>query len=348
MNHHTTLTAILITTLLTLPAITATDYPVLDQQIAIRHTHLSWTTTDTEIRMHAAITYLANHKTETTRLTTLLETFKTQANTIPALTTNIALNELLRQLLQTTQDFKTELQNQITTNNLRPILVHQAIQTAIADNATILTGLQDTYWSVRTTNELAIFDQRVQRSQLVLTTLANQGHNTTPAQAILDSISDERTNLQAALTERNQSQIHAINVHIEDLAASLRATVQNLQIPLPQKIHYWTWVGGRAVNRTAIVITELAGLGINITTLQTIQTQAEADYAILYHADVAGNLTQARSALHDLRKDLIALRTAFHALHLEHLEVAQQQEVTDLIAALDDTTSGLTADIPTL
>ncbi len=258
----------------------------------------------------------------------------------------------LEDIKTTNANFKNELQTQRDAYHGTAIALRWAIQTALDENATMLDGLKNAYWSLRTTDELAIFDLRVDNAQTILNTLSDKGYNTTEAQGILDGIQAMRTDLEAALNAHDQTAVHAVNVRIYDQSVILRATVRALQVQVPQelRLRYWIEVGGRALNRTAVILSELEGLGLNVTKLQATQDQAVIDLGRAQQSYLAGDLTGTRSALSDLRLDLLSMREAYHDLILGGaVSGMEKTTVEHVVTALDDTTVGLaegTAEAP--
>jgi len=328
------------------PLVASSEFPILDKQVQIRQAHLAWITATQEIRMQAAIEYVSNISAGqgTAELDILLADLQEQQGKIQTLTTHVALNTALRQLQQITVDFREELRTQMVAYQGKTLVLLNKIQTAIENNETMLSALEDTYWTIRQTNELWIFDTRITNAQTILNTLTSRGYNTTEAQTKLDEIQDQRSELEAAYQARNQNQIHSVNMQIITLSNELREIVRNLQIQIPQekKVQYWIHVGERAVNRTATITSELETLGINVTSLQQIHTQAEADLAKATDAFDVNDTQGAIDALHDLKGDFIALRDAYHELILNAMITGgEKTKVEQTNTALDDTINGI-------
>lgn len=332
------------------PLVASSEFPILDKQVQIRQAHLAWITATQEIRMQAAIEYVSNISAGqgTAELYILLADLQEQQGKIQTLTTHVALNTALRQLQQITVDFRKELRTQMVAYQGKTLVLLNKIQTAIENNETMLSALEDTYWTIRQTNELWIFDTRITNAQTILNTLTSRGYNTTEAQTKLDEIQGQRSELEAAYQARNQNQIHSVNTQIITLSNELREIVRNLQIQIPQekKVQYWIHVGERAVNRTATIISELETLGINVTSLQQIHTQAEADLAKATDAFDANDTQGAIDALHDLKGDFIALRDAYRELILKAMITGDEKtKVEQTNTALDDTINGIDTSI---
>ncbi len=90
---------LLLAAVLVAPCFGATEYPILDKQVEIRHAHLAWIGAVQEVRMQAAISYIdtisAGQGTQT--LITLSNTFKEQVDNLQSLTTHAALDAALVQ-----------------------------------------------------------------------------------------------------------------------------------------------------------------------------------------------------------------------------------------------------------
>jgi len=328
------------------PIATAIEFPILDKQVEIRQSHLAWITAEQEIRMYAAIEYIHNISAGqgTAELDSLLTELQEQKGKIQTLTTHVALNTALRQLQQITSDFREELRNQMNAYQGKTLLLLHQIQTGVENNATMLSSLEDTYWTTRQTNELWIFDTRIENAQTILTTLTSRGYNTTESQAKLDEIQDERSELEAAYEARNQNQIHSVNMQILKLSNELREIVRNLQIQIPQEkiVQYWIRVGERAVNRTATIISEIEILGINVTSLQQIHSQAEVDLTKAKDAFNVNDMQGAIDALHELKADFIDLKDAFYRLVIDGEVTGDAKTLCEQTqTALNDTIDGI-------
>ena len=328
------------------PIATSTEFPILDKQVEIRQSHLAWITAEQEIRMYAAIVYIHNISAGqgTAELDSLLAELQEQKGKIQTLTTHVALNTALRQLQQITSDFREELRTQMNAYQGKTLFLLNQILTGLENNATMLSSLEDTYWTMRQTNELWIFDTRIEDAQTILITLTNRGYNTTESQEKLDEIQDERSELEASYEARNQNQIHSVNMEILKHSNELREIVRNLQIQIPQEkiVQYWIRVGERAVNRIATIISELETLGINVTSFQQIHSQAEVDLTKAKDAFNANDTQGAIDALHDLKADFIDLKDAFYNLVINGEVTGDAKTLCEQTqTALNDTIDGI-------
>ena len=328
------------------PQVTASEFPVLDKQVEIRQAHLAWIIAAQEIRMEAALEYISDISggQGISTLEDLISDLQEQKEKIQTLTTHVALNTAILQFKQIIADFKEELHTQMDTYQGKILVLLNQIQTALESNATMLSTLEDSYWTIRQTNELWIFDYRVANAQTIINTLTSRGYNTTHAQAKLDEIQDKRSDLQAAYEARNQNQIHSVNLQIIALSKELRTIVKNLQIQIPQEkiIQYWIHVGERAVNRTATIISELETLGIDVIVLQQIHSQAEINLDSAKEAFNAIDMQGAIDALHELKANLANLKDAFYDLVINGKVTGNSKTLCEQTQiALDDTIDGL-------
>ncbi len=294
------------------------EFYILDKQVEIRIAHLTWTHKIQEIRLQAAVSYI--HKISNGQGIALLSEYLTNyidtSTEIGSLTTHAALNAVIRQLQHITNDFRRELRSQMTMYNGRVWALREHMQTAVSENATLLTMREDAYWATRQQNEVDIFDRRVHNAQQILDILANRGYNTTAAQEKLDEIVALRSALVDALNKRDNSEIHAVNLQILARSQELRDLVHELQIVVPEKkrIEFWLRVGERVVNRTETIIAELASLGFNVTELRTLHGVVVEDLAYAQQLYNEGDFSGALNALHEVRDDLKALRDAYRDL----------------------------------
>jgi hypothetical protein len=300
--------------------------------------------------MQAAIDYIASLSAGngTSGLQSLLAEFQAETIQIQTLATHAALDVAIQQLKQITSEFRSELRTQMLTYDGKLLKLENQIQTALQVDKSRLQTLEDVYWTTRETNELWIFDTRVDHAQDIITALTNHGYNTTEARAKLDEIQGKRGELEAAFQARDYDQIHVVNLQLYALSIDLRIIVKNLQIqiPLEKKVRYWISVGGHAVNRTATIISELETLGVNVTALQEIHAQAVMDLANAEELFAANDTQGALGALHDLRADFILLRDAYHILIVQGMITGDEQtKVESVTTALNDTINGMNGSI---
>ncbi len=340
---------VLVTTVLILmlsPMITASEFPVLDKQVEIRQAHLLLMIEAQDIRMQAAIEYISEISASqgNSTLEDLIANLQEQKEKIQTLTTHVALNTAILQLIQLTSDFQQELHTKMNAYQGKILILLNQIQIALENNATMLSTLEDSYWTIRQANELWIFDNRVANAQTILNTLTSRGYNTTQAKTKLDEIQDKRSDLQAVYEAQNQNKIHSLNMQILTLSKELRTIVKNLQIQIPQekRVQYWIHVGERAVDRTATIISELETLRIDVTILQEIHSQAKVDLDRTKEAFKANDIQGAIDALHELKADFVDLKNAFYDLVNDRKVTGDSKTLCEQTQiALNDTVDGL-------
>ena len=294
--------------------VSAEEFPVLEKQVQMRQAHLEWKGAGHEIGMEATIEYINEISDDmgAVQLSSLLNDFKNQSNTMATLTTHVALNNALRQAKQITTSFRMETRQQMKEYKGKGLALMTQIKTALEEKEGELNGLKDAYWGAVRNNTLEIFDMRIERAQEVLDTLSENGYDTSEAQTKLDEIQSERSSLESALNEKDHIEIRQAHLEILNLSKELRQIVKDLQVKIPQNImiKHWIHVGDRVVDRTATIISELKTLGIDVSELENIHVQAVTDLEKAQSEFDAGNSEGAITALKDLKE--LAYRSSQH------------------------------------
>jgi len=315
MNKTLFVVGILLTLLLSTVVVGEEDYPILDMQIEIRQAHLSWLYAIHEVSFVACINYVddISNKTGTTDLNSLLQDFQDQYDLIETLNTHVGLNNAIRQIKDITRDFRQELRDQLNLYSGNGLILLSEIKTALTNNQSYFDTFEDQYWDIKKTNDLAIFDMRVDHAQDILDILVNRGYNTTEAQDKLDEIIAKRTDLVDALDERNYGEIGVVLREIYNLSKELRQIVKDLQIDIPRPIRtrFWIRVGERVLDRTSTIISELEKLGIDTTELVEIHSYAETNLTLAQNKYESGDINGSIDSLHDLKQNFIDLKDAY-------------------------------------
>ncbi len=350
MIKNILVTTILLLAIFTIPVSGEEEYPILDKQVEIRQAHIAWKAKIQEIGMDASINYIDgfSNGTGTSDLSSILDDFIDQTDLISTLTTHIALNNAIRQLIQITTDFRLELRDLIKEYSGKGIELLNRIKAAIDENESVIQSLENTYWQVRKTNALDIFDTRIDNAQNILDILHDRGYNIIQAQDKLDEIESKRDDLENAHDQKDNILIRTVNAEIFQLSKELREIVRDLQITIPRerRVQFWIRVGERAVDRTGTIISELKRLGIDITGLETIHSQAEADLALAKERFNEGDIDGAIDALHDLKTDFIELRDAYDELIFGGALSSDMKTTVEYVSeALIDTIEAIEADL---
>ena len=160
MIKHIFIFAILFFAIFSVNVVGEEEYPILDKQVEIRQAHIAWKLKIQEIGMDASIDYIdgISNGTGSSDISSILDDFIDQTDLISTLTTHIALNNAIRQIIQITTDFRLELRDLIKEYNGRGIDLLNRIKTAVDENESVIESLENTYWQIRKTNALDIFD----------------------------------------------------------------------------------------------------------------------------------------------------------------------------------------------
>jgi len=337
--------ALVLVLLVVFPAsVFASDFPVLEKQVETRKAHLEWVSAICEESMQAIIDYLDGISSDggTERLSSLLGEFRDKASEAETLTTHIALNNHVRQLVNITADFRLEARKLMEENDGRILELLSQIAAQLEEHKEDLNILKDRYWETRRRNVLEIMDICVGRAQDVLETLEDRGYNITDAQARLEEIKLKRSDLEDALDARNSVRVVRVELEILGLSVELGEIVEDLQVEIPKEkiVEYWITVCGKALERIDTIISELKALGLDVTELEEAHSKAETDLERTEEAFESGDLLGAIGALNDLKSDLIELKEAYEEL-MEDLSGDMREKVESLIEALRDALEGM-------
>jgi hypothetical protein len=115
-------------------------------------------------------------------------------------------------------------------------------------------GLKDDIWENHKQYRMQIFDLNVQRATSVIGILNKYGIDTTSCQATLTTISGKRSELDTALTARDQEKLKTVNAGLRTLWQQFRTAVKDAV-----KGHYGK---GSAGSSTALTSSGLALAGV--------------------------------------------------------------------------------------
>lgn len=296
-------------------AVAAGEYPILDNQMETRHAHITWTLTIQEISMEAVVDYIdeVSEGNGTATLNAILTEFRSKMAEVGSYTTHIGLNNLLRDLRDTTTRFRTESRSRMTDYDGKGIVLLIRIAERLADSQGRLDPLKNQYWATRKANVLQNFDIRVERAQTVLDRLTERDYDTSAAQAELDEIETLRSDLEAALDAMDNVRILGVSLDALERSIALAQTIRDLQLEIPPTriVTHWVNVSERVVDRTGTIIDELTDLGLDTTELAEIHGNAKAHLAEAKADLEACNYLSAAGALTELKDDLLELRDAY-------------------------------------
>jgi hypothetical protein len=312
-------------------------FPVLDKQVEIRQAHLAYLAEVHSTRMDGAIGYLDGIGADTGALEKIAAEFAEQAAEVRDLDTHIGLNNAVRQCHETAALFREECRTQLQAAGGNAADLQAAVEEAVA-NYPEIEALKNRYWEIRTSHEMDIFDLRVEHAAGILERLAGQGYDTTEAEATLAGIEVFREPLKAALEAQDIDEVREIQQDIRSLSEDLREIVRSLQVEVPgaAKIRAAIHVADRAIDRSGMIIDDLAHLGFDVATLEEWTAAASADLADAETAFEAGDMDGSKDALQEVREDFGNLRDAYRDLiDGEDLTRAIEAQAEGMSARLD-------------
>jgi len=323
---------------------TGYDYPVLDNSVASQKAHLTWKAAERETGMSASIAYIETlNGSSTSALDAALTQYKSREGQIASLSTHIGINNLIRDMNQINLQFRQELRSQMKTGRGKPADLKALVDSAVQDNAD-LASLESSYWSLRTTNELANFDNRVQRATNLLANLIAKGYDTTRAQVKLDEIAGQRSALESALETHDHTRIQAVQQQILVLSRELAVIVKDLQVQVPQekRIQYQINEGNRAAARADRVNADLKTLNLD-TSMAEQYTAAAKTHLMAAQVSLDGkNTGDAQASLDAAKMDLKNLSQAYKDIALRYEVVSSTEStLTSMAQALDGTTASM-------
>lgn len=295
--------------------VTASEYPVLDNQVETRQTHLEWLLTLQEISMEAVVDYIdeISDGNGTSGLEDILAEFRGEVDDIESYTTHVGLNNFLRSLRDLTTAFRDETRSLMSEYEGKVLVLLIRIGEEIAENQEQLDALKDHYWTNMRENSLENFDIRVERAQCVLDTLDERGYDISEAQGKLDEIAALRDDLEAAFGDRDNLEILGVSLQALEMSRELAEIVRALQVEVPPSriLGHWANVGERIVDRTGVIIDELKRLEMDTGELERIHGEAETHLAEAKAKLEDGDIVGSAGALMELKEDLLGLRDAY-------------------------------------
>jgi len=348
------LTILLLITSCLFPGVaTASEYPVLDNQVETRQTHLEWLLTLQEISMEAVVDYIdeISDGNGTSDLEDILAEFRGEVDDIESYITHLGLNNFLRGLRDLTTSFREETRSRMNEYDGKVLVLLVRIGEKIAENQGQLDTLKDHYWDNMKENSLENFDIRVERAQGVLDTLDERGYDISEAQGKLDEIAALRDDLEAALDDRDSLEILSVSLQALDLSRELAEIVRALQVEVPPSrvLGHWVNIGEKVVERTGVIINELKRLEMDTGELEEIHGEAEIHVAEAKAKLEDGEIVGAVGALMEFKEDLIELRDAYVDLVFpEGVPEALQEAMDALWEKLQETAQDMEESLETL
>ena len=277
-----------------------------DGQLSSQTAHITWKSAVRETQMSTSIAYISTlNGTSTATLGSILSEFQAKKSQIASLTTVIGLSNLNRDMEQINTRFREELRIQMKTGHGKTAELKSLIDAAVQGDVS-LTSLESSYWSTRTSEELANFDLHVQRSQIVIDSLHARGYDTAMAQARLTEITDKRASLESALASHDKTQIDTVQQQLTPLWQQLATIVKDLQVQDPvQEKQILTRIneGNRAVERADMVNADLKALSIDTTLAEQYTAAAKVNLAAAQASLTGGNLEEAQVSIDAVKQD---------------------------------------------
>ena len=350
-KQNTILTAfigMLALSMLVLPVAAAGMEPrtlMQDNQLSSQIAHITWKSAIQETEMITSIAYISTlNGTSTTTLSSQLSEFQAKESQIASLTTDIGLNNLNRDIEQINTQFRQELRSQLKAGRGKNAELKSLVDAAVQGDAS-LASMESSYWTTRTSEELANFDLRVQRSQTVIDSLKVKGYDNTTAQAKLAEIIAKRSSLESALASHDKKQIEPVQQQIGSLWEQLATIVKDLQVKVPpqdKQILSRINEGNRAVARADMVNADLKALSIDTTLAEQYTATAKVNLAAAQASLTTGNLDLAQASIDAAKLDLKNLSQAYKDIsHRYKVPATAASEATATAGALDSTVTSL-------
>jgi len=316
-----------------------------DNQLSSQIAHITWKSAVREIEMSTSIAYIGMlNGTSTATLSSKLSEFQAKELQIASLTTDIGLNNLNRDIEQINTQFREELRTQLKTGRGKNAELKSLVDAAVQGDAS-LASMESSYWTTRTSEELANFDLRVQRSQTAIDSLKVKGYDNTTAQAKLGEIIAKRSSLESALASHDKNQIGPVQQQIGTLWEQLATIVKGLQVKVPsqdKQILSRINEGTRAVARADMVNADLKALLIDTTLAEQYTAAAKVNLAAAQTSLTAGNLEQAQVSIDAVKLDLKNLSQAYKDIsHRYQVPADAASEATAIAGAIDSTVTSM-------
>lgn len=192
--------------LLMLPAFAENN---LDLQLQVRFANLDRIAKTLEISMDYMTSYIASINGDASKLNDFKSQFLSKVSDLKSARSHPELDSKIQAAAIAVSQFWEEYKSQFNANNGKPLVSLKGLTDALKAAKPELDSLTDKYWAIRKDNVLKIFDNDIAGAQSIVNAL--KSHKCINQMTLkLEDIKNSRSELESALTSRNDLQI--INV----------------------------------------------------------------------------------------------------------------------------------------
>jgi len=309
MKAKYSLMLLLFAAVIALPFMSAAENstsPILSEQIAIRTAHIELMTFEKQAEMNASINYTKSIGANASSLASILHKFENKSASIKNMTSHSDIDSAVKELNSLLNEFKTELQGLVAEHNGKTLDLAESIQNALDKNANKIRELESNYINIKQENIPLIFAERIENLAATLENLENSGVEIKYAERKFAEIKLLEEPLKQAVIAKNDSLIEELSKK----ALSFSKDIQNLtlqeQTELAEgaKLDSSIALDERMIKRIKAVNSELKDLGINVTELKGLTSNAGDNIGDAKDALDDGNLSEAKNALADMQNNV--------------------------------------------
>jgi hypothetical protein len=295
--------------------------------------------------MQATIRYIAIHNGSTGTLSYYMIDTDRAGAVVSAAATSDEFAGALTTLRDSTAAFNNETQVRMKAVPDDQDELRSAVRSAVAAS-TEVRQLNSRYWQVRSTAELADFDQRTARLGATMASLPANGNEMIPAQKKLGVIIGLRTSLATALRARDDAGIEAAHKTIHTTSIEFAQIIRDLRTLASADVRLGDTIdqGSSAITRSASLNTDLKQRGVNTTGPEQIVAIGRTQIRLVQDQIHGGNLTGVQSELPEVRETLQTLRDSYRdLLAAEDLPRDTAHDIVSVARTLDVTATRLGA-----
>ncbi|MDO9325066.1 MAG: hypothetical protein Q7T80_08950 [Methanoregula sp.] len=320
-------------------------FPIFENQLTVRQAHIAWLAAKDDVEMQATLAYLPSVNGTTATLISIHEDFRQLQAHAATADSQETFDALLQDYCGITQSFRKETAIQMKVSHGIYNSLRQSTQSALAASVPVRSA-EVHYWEIREQTDLADFDQRVERSGAMLTTLRGNGYEITAAQEKLTEIIAMRNELATTLNTRNNTGIERTRKKIHTASIGFAQTIRGLRINVSQDTIFRQNIeqGSAVMIRASLVNTKLKINGMNNASNERYVSAGTAQLAVAAAQLDNRNLEGAKETLLQFRSTVQSLRDSYRTILIrEDLSQPVAQDVLSVAQALDITAARMLA-----
>ena len=321
---------------------------ILEKQLEIRQASLDVLTKTLEISMDASISYVRELGGSTSELDSLKGDFLAKREEQRNVKDHASLNSGIGEMSNILKSFNVKADEIIKANNGNPLIWIGKVLAAAKENEGAINEKKDAYWEVKREKTLEIFDEQMNAINVVAKFIESSGWDMSQINAKIGQLEGLRDDLDGALSSKNEIEVAKVQFQIVAVGAELVAVgAPGLEWAYSaQTIAFWLDVASNALEGIDKMLTQLEGIGIDVSELRQVYSRATSDLNQLQNAYDTKNAALARDALAKLQKDWVDFAAKLNEIISSgKLTEGYQKQVEGIISALKSSQQQISQDM---